>query len=154
MLCESCKHPLLPPDALPTPTQIEVLLEYLRSSSVPQDPSGYEAAISASTAARMQYDSQIERLQETLERMRTDRTKLQEYIDACRSVFSPVRRLPPELLCEIFASVPDHAEPWTETPADVAKFHLLRISEVCNHWRTLVIRTPRLWSDITIRPFC
>ncbi|KAJ6480744.1 hypothetical protein C8R47DRAFT_1050065 [Mycena vitilis] len=152
MLCESCKHPLLPPDALPTPKQTGVLLEYLRSSSVPRDPSGYQAAISASTAALVQYDSQIERLQETLRRMRADRTKLQGHIDGCRSVFSPVRRLPPEILCEIFASVPDHAEAWTETPADVAKTHLLKISEVCNHWHTLVIRTSKLWSEITIHP--
>ncbi|KAJ7685802.1 hypothetical protein DFH06DRAFT_1463745 [Mycena polygramma] len=153
MLCESCKHPLLPPDALPTPTQTEVLLEHLRSSSVPQDPSGYEAAISASTAALMQYDSQIELLQETLERMRTDRTKLQEYTDACRSVFSPVRRLPPEILCEVFISVPSTTSAgWIESVAYVAKSHLLRISAVCASWRSLVIGTPRFWSYIDISP--
>ncbi|KAJ6480771.1 hypothetical protein C8R47DRAFT_1135714 [Mycena vitilis] len=106
MLCAFCKHPLLPPDALPTPVQKEALLQLLRSSSIPQDSSSCESAITASAAALGQYDSEIERLQETLQLMRANRTKLQKHLRlaACRNVFSSVRRLPPELLCEIFVS--------------------------------------------------
>ncbi|KAJ7685793.1 hypothetical protein DFH06DRAFT_970642 [Mycena polygramma] len=150
MLCSSCKHPLLPPDALPTPAQTAHLLNLLRSSSIPQDPSGYALAISASTAALAQYDSEIERVQETLQQLRADREKLQEFLDRCRSLPSPVRRLPPEILHEIFAFLSGPSTGWTDSLADVAKSDLLRISAVCASWRNLVLGSPRLWSEIAL----
>ncbi|KAJ6480733.1 hypothetical protein C8R47DRAFT_596745 [Mycena vitilis] len=133
----------------------------LRSSSLPQDPSGHESAISASIAALAQYDSQIERLQEALESMQADRAKLREYVGAWRSLSSPIRRLPPEILCEIFVplSLPANTAPeWLEDPldtkgalADLAKSQLLCASEVCTSWRNLIIGTPKLWSSIVVR---
>ncbi|KAJ7649118.1 hypothetical protein DFH06DRAFT_558083 [Mycena polygramma] len=160
MLCASCKHPLLPPDALPTQTQTQQLLNLLRTSYIPQDPSSHESVSASIAALPAQYDSQIESLQETLERMRADRAKVQDYVDACQCVFSPVRRLPPEILCEIFVpfSLPADTTMWPQDApdskrelADLAKSQLLRASQVCTSWRTLIIGTPKLWSNIAVR---
>ncbi|KAJ7649113.1 hypothetical protein DFH06DRAFT_558040 [Mycena polygramma] len=161
MLCACCKHPLLPSDALPTPTQTQELLNLLRTSSIPHDPSSYRSALSASTAALVQYDSQIESLQETLQHMRADRAKLQDYIEACQSVFSPVRRLPPEILSEIFVPFSLPADPTIRSAysapdlraelADLARSQLLRASGVCTSWRNLIIGTPKFWSNIAVR---
>ncbi|KAJ7926201.1 hypothetical protein B0H13DRAFT_1470188, partial [Mycena leptocephala] len=86
-------------------------------------------------------DSEIQKLQEALQAMLSDRTKLQTYVDGCRSTVSPIRRLPPEILCEIFASFSSPTE---------YKSELLQISHVCVRWRSLVMDTPRLWSNIAI----
>ncbi|KAJ7926212.1 hypothetical protein B0H13DRAFT_2265981 [Mycena leptocephala] len=152
----SCKHPLLPPHALPTPTQNKELIEWLRSSSIPLDSSRYESVISSSTAALAQYDSEIQRLQERLQVTLADRTKLKKYVDGWKSTVSPVRRLPPEILCKIFASF---SSP-TEYPSDskgelhnLAKSELLQISHVCVRWRSIVMDTPGLWSDITVHAY-
>ncbi|KAJ6563595.1 hypothetical protein DFH09DRAFT_1315317 [Mycena vulgaris] len=104
MLCASCKHPLLTFDALPTPTDVKALQDLLRSSYFAPDPSHYHSQISSAPAALAQYDIEIERLQEILQGIIIDRAKLQHYIDGCRGADSSVRRLPPEILCEIFAS--------------------------------------------------
>ncbi|KAJ7138101.1 hypothetical protein C8R44DRAFT_975973 [Mycena epipterygia] len=73
-------------------------------------------------------------------------------------VLSPVRRLPPEILCEILmpSSLPSPHD--SDLPADevknIAKSDLLRVSHVCAQWRALALGTPRLWSDIALDLYC
>ncbi|KAJ7926208.1 hypothetical protein B0H13DRAFT_1561228, partial [Mycena leptocephala] len=69
---------------------------------------------------------------------------LQAHVDGCRSAFSPVRRLPPELLCEIFASCLPSFRDSRREPC-VAERALLEISQVCATWRSLILGTPGLW---------
>ncbi|KAJ7138087.1 hypothetical protein C8R44DRAFT_551772, partial [Mycena epipterygia] len=95
-----------------------------------------------------QYDVAIEGLQETLRGMLADRMKLQNYADGHRGVLAPVRRLPPEILCEIFASLSPSSSYIFNSAKELdnlSKFGLLQISQVCAHWRRLVMGTPRLW---------
>ncbi|KAJ7438210.1 hypothetical protein B0H11DRAFT_1884695 [Mycena galericulata] len=130
MLCASCEHPLPPSDALPTPTQFQELLELLRSNHF--------------------------RVQATLQEMLDARSRLQAYVDGFRVAVSPVRRLPPEILCEIFgmfssSSLFTHHSP-REEMENLAKSELLQISQVCAHWHRLIMGTPSLWSDVAIDP--
>ncbi|KAJ7453147.1 hypothetical protein FB451DRAFT_1520288 [Mycena latifolia] len=164
MLCESCKHPLPPLDALPTPSQTARLRNLLRSSHFPPDPSHYRSQISSSTTALTQCDIEIQRLEQTLQALLADRMKLQAYVDGCRSALSPVRRLPPELLCEIFPSYsespPEDSEDESESDDEsyakireiknLSKWDMLLLSHVCTQWRTLVMGTPKLWANITV----
>ncbi|KAJ7138106.1 hypothetical protein C8R44DRAFT_555779, partial [Mycena epipterygia] len=100
-----------------------------------------------------QYDSEIERLKETLQAMLADRMKLQQYAQGCRSAMSPIRRLPPEILCEIFMAH-SSSSPQPHSSAgekkNISKSDLLLVSHVCAQWRTLALGTPRLWSDIAV----
>ncbi|KAJ7146922.1 hypothetical protein C8R44DRAFT_552905, partial [Mycena epipterygia] len=48
------------------------------------------------------YDSEIQQLQDRLDGLRSERATLESYANGCRSVLSPVRRLPAELLVDIF----------------------------------------------------
>ncbi|KAJ7138096.1 hypothetical protein C8R44DRAFT_766819 [Mycena epipterygia] len=154
MMCASCKHPLPPLDALPTPAQTEGLLSLLRSlySPGPLDSPHHLSQMHSSTAALAQHDAAIEGLQKTLRGMLADRMKLQKYADGCRGVFAPVRRLPPEIMCEIFASLPPSSriDDSAKQLDNLAKSDLLQISKVCAHWHRLVMGTPRLWSDIAV----
>ncbi|KAJ7926204.1 hypothetical protein B0H13DRAFT_1466506, partial [Mycena leptocephala] len=134
-------------------TQNQELMEVLRSSSIPHDPSHYHSAISTFTTTLGRYDSEIQKLQETLQMMLSDRTKLQKYVDGWRSAVSPVRRLPPEILCEIFASFSSPMEYPLDSEEELdnlAKSKLLQISHVCVRWRSVIMDTPGLWSDIAV----
>ncbi|TFK97836.1 hypothetical protein BDV98DRAFT_596343 [Pterulicium gracile] len=72
---------------------------------------------------------------------------VQQQIDAHANLISPLRRIPPEILREIFQTfIPvsllglrdmTHAPPWT----------LLR---VCRHWHDVCLMFGSLWSRITI----
>jgi hypothetical protein len=55
-----------------------------------------------------------------------------------------INDIPPELLIQIFLSL--HAS--LPSPTDVS----LTVSWVCNHWRTIALSTPSLWSTIVLNP--
>ncbi|KAI5896752.1 uncharacterized protein SCHCODRAFT_01212377 [Schizophyllum commune H4-8] len=76
--------------------------------------------------------------------------KLQVEIDAVRlqaavnrSVLAPIRRLPQELLADIFLRIA--ADTWTQSPSGRMR---LRVSEVCHTWRLIALATPALWANI------
>ncbi|KAJ7147861.1 hypothetical protein C8R43DRAFT_1237061 [Mycena crocata] len=155
MCCEFCK-PLFPP--LPTLEQTDELRDFLRSPEVPVGSSRaqYHAEMSSSMAALAQYDIEIDKQQETLRGLRVDRSKVQDYANGCRAALAPVRRLPPEVLCEIFAPF-SHSDPAHTKEAEldnIAKFELLQLSQVCSYWHTLIMGTPIFWSDISVNTDC
>ncbi|KAJ7623552.1 hypothetical protein FB45DRAFT_837856 [Roridomyces roridus] len=99
-------------------------------------------------AARLtRFDSEMTQLKEQLRRLETERAKLAEYHTQHAGIVSPLRRVPPEILAEIFS--------WTLPTIDQAKgdvsdlrrcpWVLTRISSL---WRRTAISIPSLWSSI------
>ncbi|KAF7371143.1 hypothetical protein MSAN_00749700 [Mycena sanguinolenta] len=87
-----------------------------------------------------------------LEQLEEERVLISSYLAENRGIFSPLRRLPPELLCEIFG--------WTVASAKKAqlKRHLgfcekdspWVLTHVSHTWRAISVSTPSLWSTVTI----
>ncbi|KAJ7445292.1 hypothetical protein FB451DRAFT_1055675 [Mycena latifolia] len=88
---------------LPNPEQTHQLHDLLRSNSLPREASHFQSVIASAAADLVDYDTAIERFQQMLRTMASERAALQDYSDRCRSVFAPVRRLPTEILGEIFS---------------------------------------------------
>ncbi|KAI6116251.1 hypothetical protein F5141DRAFT_1212859 [Pisolithus sp. B1] len=63
-----------------------------------------------------------------------------------KALTSPIRRIPPEVLGEIFYRCLPTA-PYV-TPRDVESPMVL--TQVCRHWRAVAMSTPRLWTSITL----
>ncbi|KAJ6493416.1 hypothetical protein C8R45DRAFT_825130, partial [Mycena sanguinolenta] len=111
------------------------------------------SVVASCSADVVSYDTEIERLKQTLGRLVSERDALQRHIDKCRSVFAPVRRLPREVLAKIFAlcaSPPLLCSDGTQSipPAVSMSFgqsHLKRLLHVCSAWHTIVVTTPGLW---------
>ncbi|KZV64136.1 hypothetical protein PENSPDRAFT_548940, partial [Peniophora sp. CONT] len=61
-----------------------------------------------------------------------------------RNALSPVNCLHPEILTSIFAYLVD-----LEPPNKLRTLGWVRITHVCNLWRTVALDDPRLWSCIT-----
>ncbi|KAJ7147920.1 hypothetical protein C8R43DRAFT_843757, partial [Mycena crocata] len=109
--------------------------------------------IASSTVALTRYDIEIQKLQETLRGLLEDKASLKSYVDGCRAALSPVRRLPPEILCEVFALLCTASADTFSTAEELqnlAKMELLQLSRVCSHWHRLVMGTPGLWSEIVV----
>ncbi|KAF6746880.1 hypothetical protein DFP72DRAFT_822436, partial [Ephemerocybe angulata] len=72
------------------------------------------------------------------------RKELSESIDAHKRLRSPIRRLPKELLLEIFIlCLPDRHQPvLSEWKAP------LLLTRVCKPWRILAMSAPVLWSSL------
>ncbi|PBK85619.1 hypothetical protein ARMGADRAFT_1169387 [Armillaria gallica] len=93
--------------------------------------------------AQEELDFEIHRI---MLKLNEKRRALQWLTNDLKSVLSPIRRLPAEILMEIFL----HASPLrvTDTTSDP-----WILSHVCSTWRTIAtVHCPELWSDITITP--
>ncbi|KAJ7648588.1 hypothetical protein DFH06DRAFT_1476106 [Mycena polygramma] len=103
------------------------------------------------------YATEIQRLEESLPKLRADRDLLESYSGGCRSVFSPVRRLPTELLVAIFdqcpspdgVRIPPTAAGAREV-ASLAKAYLLQLSQVHSRWYEIIMNTPLFWATIVV----
>ncbi|THV08122.1 hypothetical protein K435DRAFT_847021 [Dendrothele bispora CBS 962.96] len=78
----------------------------------------------------------------------------QEIVDyERRNLLSPIRKLPIEILGEIFAaSCSGYGLLITTIPEPEGKIsaHTLTLSHVCSQWRNFVISTPSLWSRMSV----
>ncbi|KAH6880844.1 hypothetical protein BKA70DRAFT_1343023, partial [Coprinopsis sp. MPI-PUGE-AT-0042] len=109
-------------------------LSHLFASNAPLK--SFETAIIEHVVELM--DLKILKLQQELATAQAERER-------CRSLLSPLRRLPAEILGEIFAcvSVSQTTEAWLEG-------ELLGLCLVCRGWRDAAYATHRLWTSIYI----
>ncbi|KAJ7703888.1 hypothetical protein B0H17DRAFT_38643 [Mycena rosella] len=124
----------------------------LRSNSQP--PAQIHSKISELLAELARFDVQIAKLQAELDQLAARRAPFQAHYDDCYGLIAPIRRLPSEILVEIFRLC------WLEPVADVdesalamkrlANAPLLALSQVCSRWHTIALGTPALWSVIEI----
>ncbi|KAK7439807.1 hypothetical protein VKT23_017383 [Stygiomarasmius scandens] len=95
------------------------------------------------------YSEEIEKLSETLATLKRKKDELQAYRDHQASFVSPVRRLPAEVLMEIFTLC-------CSTGLTIKGFKdkvsapTLFLSQTCSFWHRVTLSTPALWSNLSI----
>ncbi|KAF5381412.1 hypothetical protein D9757_009071 [Collybiopsis confluens] len=144
-LCGHCGHKILL-EGLPVsnfhrfhtpssyvPTQVEASTIFSLAREVKRDISAYE--------------EEIRKTRRVLLQLEEARDSLVAYRNEKLSLLSPVRKLPTELLEQIFSSACGYG----------LKLHRSRIqtmtidlSQVCSYWRAIVQSSPRLWSGLWI----
>ncbi|KAJ7042043.1 hypothetical protein C8F04DRAFT_1078108 [Mycena alexandri] len=87
----------------------------------------------------VRYEPEISRVQSILASLQEQQANLKRYQQCCRSVLSPVRKLPTEVLQLMFLAC---AGPEPDT--------IPVVGQVCSYWREVVIGTPSLWSNISV----
>ena len=117
-------------------------------------PSEFQAkmicdTISTAQADISRLDDEITRLNGVLDGLTRKRDALQTYTRLHTALVAPIRRLPPEVLSEIFLHYNDEN--------NISNFRLntapLQLGGVCSRWRTIALSTPWLWNSfaLTIR---
>ncbi|KAJ7272837.1 hypothetical protein C8J57DRAFT_260219 [Mycena rebaudengoi] len=86
------------------------------------------------------YDPEISRVRAILETLERKRKSLEVYQERYRSVLSPVRKLPPEILQTIFL-ICRGSDPRLLLPV---------VDQVCHRWREVALQTPELWAIVSI----
>jgi len=103
------------------------------------------------------YYLEIKWLEKALKKLKRQRDILERRRAACGTLLSPIRRLPPEILSQVFSHYCQQTSisfegfnsskrvgtPVVEAPA-------LALSHVCSFWRELSLYTPELWSSLKI----
>ncbi|KAJ7441737.1 hypothetical protein FB451DRAFT_1190924 [Mycena latifolia] len=96
-------------------------------------------------------DDEIADLQKALDKLAEERAGLSAFVDAHKALISPVRRLPLDIIQEIFvACIPTH-----RNCAMSAMDAPVLLGRICSAWRAISLSTPRLWSRLHIvEPTC
>ncbi|KAJ7762536.1 hypothetical protein B0H16DRAFT_1311583 [Mycena metata] len=85
-------------------------------------------------------------LQKSIDELTKERDDINAYVDAHKALISPVRRLPLDIIQEIFvACLPTHRNcvmSAVEAP--------VLLGRVCSSWRAISLNTPRLWCRLHI----
>lgn len=84
--------------------------------------------------------------EEPLSGMKGDIDDLVQHIDQHRALTSPIRRIPQEILQEIFI----HCLPTNRNAIMSAREAPLTLGRVCSSWRSISISTPRLWTTVHV----
>ncbi|KAJ7160087.1 hypothetical protein C8R46DRAFT_1285428 [Mycena filopes] len=91
-------------------------------------------------------DDEIADLQKAIDKLAEERDNLNAFVDAHKALLSPARRLPLDIIQEIFvACIPTHRNcvmSASEAP--------VLLGRICSSWRALSLSTPRLWAKLHI----
>ncbi|KAJ7935840.1 hypothetical protein B0H13DRAFT_2649502 [Mycena leptocephala] len=87
---------------------------------------------------------EVSRLDSLIRRLSAQRERTVEYIEAHKALLTPARRLPPDVVQEIFiACLPiDRNAVMSTTEAP------LLLTCICSAWRTLALSIPALWASL------
>ncbi|KAJ7661349.1 hypothetical protein DFH06DRAFT_1296651 [Mycena polygramma] len=94
-------------------------------------------------------ETQVRDLEVTLADLVQRRDEAAEYLREHRAILHPLRRAPPELVCEIFALALDTPDD-SDNGSGVGYTPPWYLGQVCRSWRRWALAYPRLWSYITI----
>ncbi|KAJ6577892.1 hypothetical protein B0H19DRAFT_1370952 [Mycena capillaripes] len=161
LVCPTCRSIRFQKSRIiPDLSQSTQIREILRSNSSPSVPleGSLRDVIRRAPADLERYDGEIKQLQTLVSRLVSERAALAAHLEACRSIFSPFRRFPVELLIRIFelctSSDEDAMGSGTTTPTEeldrLAQRPLLELSRVSSFWHKVAVGTPRLWSTIRV----
>ncbi|KAF9003247.1 hypothetical protein BDQ17DRAFT_1192165, partial [Cyathus striatus] len=105
-----------------------------------------QACISASDIYIHTLEAALKSVQVVARDIQARLSNIRSYNEVQLALISPIRRLPDELLVEIFAYVQE---------GKISIFQNLRgqiwdLQYVCVHWRNLVLNTPLLWSSFEL----
>ncbi|KAJ7649063.1 hypothetical protein DFH06DRAFT_1332085 [Mycena polygramma] len=83
---------------------------------------------------------------------RRRRAELRQAVKSYKAVVSPIRRVPPEILGEIFSYlVPSHFSEISQIEQIVVDHAPWSITRVCSHWSAVALETPALWSTVLLK---
>ena len=132
----------------------------LHSSFVPSAEAevSLQSSISDLHSTLTAVDDEIHRLRASLASLEGYRTDICEQLMLRRSVLSPIRRLPAEILGEIFLFAAEGCSMiWPRpngTKADEDSMPWL-LGKICSFWRSVALSLPKLWVEIHLTvKFC
>ncbi|KAJ7265979.1 hypothetical protein B0H12DRAFT_1011070, partial [Mycena haematopus] len=145
------------PDVFPAPgTRYHMLLT---TNEPPEDSEStfIRSVISRTTARLASLEDQIYQVKEKLKHLEDELASLSNQhtqhkmiLSQHKVILSPLRRMPPELLSEIFsATLPTLSETWKNRKHYMDHSSWV-LSHVSSRWRMLSLSTPPLWSSIVI----
>jgi len=121
---------------------------FARNNEAPSDEvvSMIRHSIRKPTMELASIETEIHELQSRLEKLHGKQVAIKQALKTYNDILSPVRRLPLDVLCEIFT----RCLPTERNPTMSAKDAPLLLMHVCKSWREATLSFPELWSTLHI----
>jgi len=94
-------------------------------------------------------DAELQRLGNLRDQAQRQRTQIVEDVDTYSIILSPIRRIPDDILHEIFS----HCLPTNRNPVMSTSEAPLIHTQICRSWRSVALSCPRIWARVHI-PIC
>jgi len=91
-------------------------------------------------------DAEIRRLDTLLKEQKARRQEILDTVNHHNIILSPLRRLPPDVLHEIFW----HCLPTHRNSIMASSEAPLLLTQICSSWRSIAFASPRIWSKLHI----
>lgn len=92
-------------------------------------------------------EAEIGRMRVILDGLESEHVKLKLYVESHKALLSPIKRIPPELLQEVFVRcLPESSRNCVMHAREAP----LLLTCICSGWREIAISTPELWSSLHI----
>ncbi|KAJ7196801.1 hypothetical protein GGX14DRAFT_671949, partial [Mycena pura] len=91
---------------------------------------------------------EMARVQRAFDQLKLQRTRLKDFVESHRGVVSIVRRLPRDILGEIFPHFLDANDQCYMPRPRGSPARLLHLVGVCDRWRTIALASPPLWRHV------
>ena len=124
---------------------------FLHSWFVPmtEDENSIRKSIQHIKSTVASVENEIIRIRRSLTELEDYRGQLYENLTRHQAVLSPIRKIPPEILAEIFLRAADgDGVVWPRKNGVVDMAFLL--GRICSYWRTISHSLPLLWSNIRL----
>ncbi|KAJ7902473.1 hypothetical protein B0H13DRAFT_2513259 [Mycena leptocephala] len=125
----------------------------LNSNEPPEDAElPFISSVISNTDAPLAFlDEEISKLQDQLERLEKDRASLLSYRTRHCAILSPLRRMPLEVLGEIFSwTLPSLSDAMDQGRFDMTESPWV-LTQISSGWRETSLSTPFLWSHFLAR---
>jgi len=125
-------------------------VDLLRNNDIPLESTIREVkeSLKAPLILLQEIEIEIQRLYELVDTLKIKRETIQKRIDDHNIILSPVRRLPQDVVHEIFF----HCVPTHRNPIMTSSEPPVLLTRISRSWRAIALSSPRIWSKIHI-PF-
>ncbi|THU82812.1 hypothetical protein K435DRAFT_971825 [Dendrothele bispora CBS 962.96] len=94
------------------------------------------------------YDAEIARLETAISVLKHKRRRLEGHVAKYRSLLSPIRRLPPEILGLVFLLCCQESRSYFDLCDGDITLPAVVLSQVCTSWRQVASKTSSIWSHL------
>ncbi|KAJ7691969.1 hypothetical protein B0H17DRAFT_934620, partial [Mycena rosella] len=109
-----------------------------------------KSAISKTDARLACLGDEISRLQDRLKELEEEHVSLFSYRAQHNGIISPLRRMPPQLLGEIFSGMLPPEDTLGRTVVSNSSWRTWLLSQISGRWRAIFLSTPSLWSLVVL----
>ncbi|KAJ7609140.1 hypothetical protein FB45DRAFT_1010718, partial [Roridomyces roridus] len=135
-----------------TPTSLQLHQKLAETNEPPEDAelAGLRARASTTSTFLSALEEGIAELEDRLKQLHSERAALKALQEEYSTILSPIRRVPPEILAEIFSWTLPRPDEGFALAGKKTRHSPWILGHICSRWRAIALSIHSLWSLIHV----